>query len=52
MSSWRAGFRQKLGGRVAAVGARAVHLSELAGREFFDAVVLLDEIAAVEARAR
>ena len=38
---------EKLAGKVEAVGDKAVHLSAVAGQEFFDAVVLLDDIAAV-----
>ncbi len=39
-------------GVVTRVGDRVVHLSELAGREFFDAVVSLDRISAVVIRVR
>ena len=42
----------ELGGVVTAVGDHSVHLSELSGREFFDAVVSLDRISAVVVRAR
>ena len=42
----------ELSGVVTAVGDHVVHLSELAGREFFDAVVSLDRISAVVIRAR
>lgn len=38
--------------RVAAVGDRAVVLTEPQGKEFFDVYVPYDEIAALEARAR
>lgn len=41
-----------LGGRVAGVGANHVVLKGLARREFYDAIVRLNEIAAIEARAR
>jgi hypothetical protein len=41
---------EKLGGKVEAVGAKAVHLSALTGQEFFDAAVMLDDISAVIVR--
>lgn len=40
----------KLAGKVAAVGDKAVHLSALTGQEFYDAVVVLDDISAVVIR--
>ena len=43
---------QELTGVVTTVGATVVHLSELTGREFFDAVVLLDRVSAVIVRTR
>ena len=43
---------QELSGVVGTVGDKVVHLSELAGREFFDAVVSLEHIRAVVVRAR
>ena len=42
----------ELTGKVRLVGDRIVHLEELAGKELFDAVVDLDEVAAVVVRAR
>jgi uncharacterized protein (DUF608 family) len=39
-------------GSVATVGDHAVLLTEIQGREFYDALVVLDEIAALEVRAR
>ena len=39
-------------GKLAAVGDHAVVVSEITGREFFDALIVLEEIAAVEVRAR
>lgn len=42
----------ELAGVVTAVGDHVVHLSELTGREFFDAVVSLDRISAVVIRVR
>ena len=39
-------------GKVESVGDHVVHLSQLSGKEFYDAVVNLDEIAAVIVRAR
>jgi hypothetical protein len=41
---------EKISGKVEAVGGKAVHLSALAGQEFYDAVVLIDEISAVIVR--
>ena len=41
---------EKISGTVKAVGDKAVHLSALAGQEFFDAVVALDDISAVIVR--
>lgn len=43
---------EELGGVVAKVGDSVVHLSELSGREFFDAAVSLDAIGAVIVRVR
>ena len=42
----------ELAGVVASVGDKVVHLSELTGREFFDAVVNLDQVGAVVIRTR
>lgn len=42
----------ELTGTVTAVGDQVVHLSQLAGREFFDAMVSVDRISAVVIRAR
>ncbi len=41
-------YRGKLGG----VGAETVLLTQIAGREFFDVLIDLDEVAAVELRVR
>ena len=43
---------QELTGKVASVGEHMVHLAELSGREFFDGVVALDQVAAVIVRTR
>ena len=43
---------EKLAGKVAAVGEKAVHIAELAGQEFFDAVITLDDVSAVIIRAK
>jgi ABC-type uncharacterized transport system ATPase subunit len=43
---------QELSGVVTGVGDKVVHLSELSGREFFDAVVSLEHIGAVVVRVR
>ena len=42
----------ELTGTVTAVGDQVVHLSQLGGREFFDAVVSLDRVNAVVVRVR
>jgi hypothetical protein len=39
-------------GKVTKVGDKVVHLSELSGKEFYDAVVPLDSISAVIVKAR
>src|SRR5690349_14505981 len=41
-----------LDGKLAKVGSHAVQLTELAGMEFFDATVKLEEIAAVIVKVR
>ena len=43
---------EDLTGKVASVEGGTVHLTELAGREFFDAVVEIDEVSAVIYRAK
>lgn len=43
---------EELSGVVTAVGANVLHLSELAGKEFYDAAVSIDAIGAVIVRAR
>jgi hypothetical protein len=43
---------EEIGGTVRQVGDSAVHLSELSGREFYDAVIRLDHVSAVIVRAR
>ena len=41
-----------VGGKVRLVGDHVVHLEQLTGQEFYDAVVDLEEVAAVILRAR
>ncbi len=43
---------EKLGGKVEKVGEKTVHLSAIAGQEFYDAVVVLEEVAAVLVRTK
>jgi hypothetical protein len=43
---------QDVEGTVVAVGTAAVHIGRLAGMDFFDGVVRLDQIAAVIVRVR
>ena len=42
----------EIAGVVVSVNDKVVHLSELTGREFFDAVVNLDQIGAIVMRVR
>jgi len=42
----------ELSGKVKDVGSNTLTLSELSGKEFFDAVIDLDDISAVQYRAR
>lgn len=43
---------EKLGGKVEKVGDKLVHLSQLTGAEFFDAVVDTSDVAAVIVRTK
>jgi hypothetical protein len=43
---------EKIGGTVTAVGSSTVHISQLTGAEFYDAVVVVDSIAAVVVRTK
>jgi hypothetical protein len=43
---------EKLSGKVTAVGEKAVHISELTGQEFYDAVISLDDVSAVIIRVK
>lgn len=43
---------QEVAGKVAAVGPNAVHIAELKGTEFYDAVVRLDDVSAVIVRMK
>lgn len=43
---------EKISGKVSAVGDKAVHISELTGQEFYDAVVSLDDVSAVIIRVK
>jgi hypothetical protein len=43
---------EKLAGKVEKVGEKTVHLSAITGQEFFDAVVVLEEVAAVLVRTK
>jgi len=46
------GCNEELTGKVRAVSAEVVHLSELTGKEFYDAAVATSSISAVLVRAR
>jgi hypothetical protein len=48
----RLGSGEKIGGKVEKVGEHLVHLSQLTGAEFFEAVVDLDSVSAVVVRAK
>ena len=43
---------EELGGVVRTVGEHVVHVEKISGKEFFDAIVDLDEVAAVILRVR
>ena len=43
---------EKIGGKVEKLGANLVHLSELSGAEFYDAVVAIDDVAAIVVRVK
>ena len=43
---------EKLTGKLSVAGGKTVQLSELSGREFYDAVIPVESIDAVEVRAR
>jgi hypothetical protein len=43
---------EEIGGTVRQVGDAAVQLSELSGREFYDAVIRMDHVSAVIVRVR
>lgn len=43
---------EELTGTLHTVGQSAVHLTELQGKEFFDALVKIDQIAAIIVRAK
>ena len=40
------------GGKLGSVGDNAVVLTEITGREFYDALIVIEEIAAIEMRVR
>lgn len=47
-----AGNGEEITGKVQKVGKDLVHVSDLAGREFFDALVRVDQISAVAVQVR
>jgi hypothetical protein len=47
-----AGGGDEIAGKLVKVGANLAYLSELSGREFFDAVIRIDQIAAVVLQVR
>lgn len=46
------GSNEEVVGRLQKVGKELVHLSDLSGREFFDAVVRIDQVSAVSVQIR
>ena len=48
----RLGSGEKIGGKVEKVGETLVHLSQLTGAEFFEAVVDIESVSAVVVRAK
>lgn len=48
----RLNSNEELEGTVTKVGDSLVHLSKLSGKDFYDAVVLIDRISAVSMRVR
>ncbi len=46
------GSGEELVGKLQKVGKELAHLSDLSGREFFDAVVRIDQVAAVSVQVR
>lgn len=47
-----AGGGDEVVGKLQAVGKELAHLSDLSGREFFDSVVRIDQVAAVSVQVR
>jgi hypothetical protein len=47
-----AGSNDELIGKLQKVGKELAHLSDLSGREFFDAVVRIDQVSAVSVQVR
>lgn len=43
---------EKIGGKLQKLNDKVVHLTQLTGAEYFDAVVAIDDIAAVVVRAK
>lgn len=43
---------EKIGGKIEKVNDKVAHLAQLTGAEYFDAVVAIDDIAAVVVRAK
>lgn len=47
-----AGQGEEISGKLQKVGKELVHVSDLAGREFYDAIIRIDQISAVVAQSR
>lgn len=43
---------EKLGGKLEKITEKTVHLSAITGQEFFDAIVVLDDVSAVVVRTK
>jgi hydroxyethylthiazole kinase-like sugar kinase family protein len=48
----RTGCSEELTGKVKSVSSEVLHLAELSGKEFFDAVIATDDITSVVIRTR
>ena len=43
---------EKLAGKIENLGPHTVHLSAISGQEFFDAVIVMDEVSAILVRTK
>jgi hypothetical protein len=47
-----AGGGEEISGKITKVGKEVVHVTDLSGRDFYDAVVRIDQVAAVSVQVR